>query len=330
MNRREIILGAAALSACGSAAQPRLPSHAFRIQRGVNLGNALEAPNEGDWGYRIEADHLSALADVGFDGVRLPVRWAAHTAPTAPYRIDPAFFARVTEVIDQALARGLRVQLDLHHYQELIDAPDQHRQRFLAIWRQIARAYRDMPPTLLFEPLNEPNGPHWRSPRLEDLQADVIAAIREHNAERVIVLGPANWQNINALSEWQAPHDEWVSASVHYYEPHAFTHQNAEWLRPAPTFPRQWGTESDIATVRAHIRTAAEWHARRGGAMQLGEFGVNLAVPIAQRAAWTRTVREACETHRIAWCVWDFAGAFPVWDRDRRNFIPEIVEALGL
>jgi len=42
------------------------------MRRGVNLGNALEAPHEGDWGYTIAPDHLIAIAGAGFDGVRLP------------------------------------------------------------------------------------------------------------------------------------------------------------------------------------------------------------------------------------------------------------------
>src|SRR5262249_49101384 len=74
MNRRETLLGAAALAAGGPAgSQPQAPT--FPMRRGVNLGNALEAPNEGDWGYKIETDHLSAIAAAGFDGIRIPVKW---------------------------------------------------------------------------------------------------------------------------------------------------------------------------------------------------------------------------------------------------------------
>ncbi|MBK6703434.1 MAG: hypothetical protein IPG56_06460 [Caulobacteraceae bacterium] len=50
MNRREIILGGAALAACSPEAQSQAPVAPFPMRRGVNLGNALEAPNEGDWG----------------------------------------------------------------------------------------------------------------------------------------------------------------------------------------------------------------------------------------------------------------------------------------
>lgn len=330
MNRREIVLGAAALAACGADGQAQPAPPPFPMRRGVNLGNALEAPNEGDWGYRIEDDHLAAIADAGFDGVRLPVRWDVHADSTAPFEIDPRFVDRVRTVIETALARDLYVQLDMHHYDGLNQAPQQHSERARDLWLQVAWEMRDFEDRLIFEPFNEPNGEYWRNATLTEFQRDVIATIKQMRPERTVVVGPGNWQNIDALDDWQPPATA-NAVSVHYYEPHSFTHENAEWLgADAPQFGREWGTPADHAAVRGHIERAASWGARHGVAMQLGEFGVNRALPVQQRAAWTRTVREACDASGMAWCVWDFAGAFPIWDRDRRAFIPPMLEALGL
>lgn len=329
VNRRDLLLGATALAACAPAASvaPAAAPAPFPMRRGVNLGNALEAPNEGDWGYRIEAAHLAAIADAGFDGVRLPVRWDAHAGSTASFAITSDFFRRVDEVTDWALRAGLKVQLDLHHYSAFVSDPAAHRTRFLSLWDQIARRYRETP--LIYEPFNEPNGPRWPNGALEALQREVVGVIRAHAADALIVLGPGNWQNIDALRDWRPPAGQSIAVSVHYYEPHAFTHQNAEWLgADAPTFGRNWGTVDDREQVRAHIEQAAHWGASRSCAMQLGEFGVNRALPLAQRALWTRTVREACEANGVGWCVWDFAGAFPIWDRDAGAFIPQMRDAL--
>lgn len=323
MNRRETILGAAALAACRPSEAPA-PAP-FPMRRGVNLGNALEAPREGDWGYRIEGQHLRAIKEAGFDGVRLPVRWDAHMDGGG--RIDPVFLARVEEVASWAIDLDLFVQLDVHHYAALIAAPARETPRFLGLWRQLAEHFASAPPSLLFELLNEPHGAAWDGARLSQLQAEAIAVVRESNAGRLIVLGPGNWQNIDALQRWRPPPGANLAVSVHYYEPHAFTHQRAEWLGDnAPVFGRDWGAGGDRDAVRAHIAAAARWGRERGYAMQLGEFGVNARVPIQQRAAWTRTVREACEAEGMAWCVWDFAGAFPVWDG--RALIPLMRDAL--
>ena len=122
--------------------------------RGVNLSNALEAPREGDWGVTLEEKHFAEIKAAGFDSIRLPVRWSAHAEAAAPYRIDPRFFDRVDWAVRQALSRKLGVVLNLHHYSELDERPDEHRARFLALWRQIAANYRDQQPSLSFELLN--------------------------------------------------------------------------------------------------------------------------------------------------------------------------------
>lgn len=326
MNRRETLLGAAALAACGPAGG-QASAAPFPMRRGVNLGNALEAPSEGDWGYSIREPHLDVIKDAGFDGVRIPVRWDQHMDSTG--RVSDAHMARVAEVVGWALERDLRVQLDVHHFATLIEQPNQEMPRFLALWRQIAERFEHAPPSLMFEPLNEPNGGRWNGARLTELQARTLAVIRESNPTRLIVLGPGNWQNIDALRDWRPPEGENVAVSVHYYEPHAFTHQGAEWLGPdAPEFGREWGTGDDRRTVLQHIEAAARWGRERGYAMQLGEFGVNRHVNPAQRASWTRAVREACEAESMAWCAWDFAGAFPVYDSWQGQFLPLMRDAL--
>jgi len=286
------------------------------MRRGINLGNALEAPREGDWGYRIEPAHLAAIAGAGFDGVRLPVRWDIHTAHTTPYAIEPAFMARVSEVVEAALALGLKVQLDLHHYEALNTGPGAERDRYMAIWRQIAAQFAGAPDALFFEPLNEPNGDAWRPGVLEQLQADTLTLIRQTHATRLVVFGGPNWNSIDGLRNWSPPaNDANIAVTVHYYEPHAFTHENAEWLgAEAPRFGRAWGGREDLAAVQRHAAAAARYATERGLALQLGEFGVNQRVAPDQRAAWTSAVRRAFEAEGATWCYWDFAGAFRIWD----------------
>jgi len=122
-----------------------LPAHAdtFNTKRCVNMGNALDAPNEGDWGHTIEASSFKAIADAGFDTVRIPVRWSAHTKGAPDYKIDEAFFSRVTDVINQALANNLQIVLNIHHFEELNEAPAENAAKFVALWEQIATRYKD-------------------------------------------------------------------------------------------------------------------------------------------------------------------------------------------
>src|SRR5659263_707689 len=64
------------------------------IGRGINFGNALEAPNEGEWGLVIKESYIQAVADAGFNSVRLPICWSAHMSTSAPYTINAVFLQR--------------------------------------------------------------------------------------------------------------------------------------------------------------------------------------------------------------------------------------------
>ncbi len=129
------------------------------LGRGINLGNALEAPNEGEWGVTLESEFFDLVKAAGFSSVRIPIRWSAHTSSEAPFTIDETFFARVDWAIDQALENDLMVIINIHHYEEIFEQPVQERDKFLSIWTQISNRYKDQPKEVLFEILNEPDGP---------------------------------------------------------------------------------------------------------------------------------------------------------------------------
>jgi endoglucanase len=86
------------------------------FMRGINLGNALDAPSEGAWGVTLLPNHFAMAKAAGLDHVRLPVRFSAHAEQKAPYTIEEALFKRVDWAIDQAAEHGLSIIIDLHHY----------------------------------------------------------------------------------------------------------------------------------------------------------------------------------------------------------------------
>ena len=44
-----------------------------RLGRGINLGNALEAPREGAWGLTLQVEHFERIKQAGFAAVRIPI-----------------------------------------------------------------------------------------------------------------------------------------------------------------------------------------------------------------------------------------------------------------
>ena len=93
------------------------------LVRGVNFGNMLEAPNEGEWGLTVQEIFFDKVIEAGLDHIRLPVSWTNHALPQPPYTIDPIFMNRVDWAIRQATDRRLKVILNVHHYDELNENP---------------------------------------------------------------------------------------------------------------------------------------------------------------------------------------------------------------
>ena len=269
----------------------------FPVRRCINLGAAMEAPREGDWGYVIEAAHLDTIAQAGFDSVRLPVRFSAHWDGT---RLDPAILERTDAVIGWAGDAGLAVILDLHHFEDFATDPETHVPALRKIWMAIGRHYAGHDDGLIFELFNEPNGA-FSTERVVAVSARIIADLRPLHPTRWIVTGAGDW---NALDEMLSmpPPGPFEARTFHYYEPFDFTHQQATHL-PRILPPRDWGSAADHVAVAADIARAATGP----GPLLMGEFGVHELAAEGPRLDWTRAVRRAAEAHGIAWCHWGFS-----------------------
>ncbi len=301
------------------------------LGRGVNLGNALEAPQEGEWGMKVKPAYLALIAEAGFDSIRLPVRWSAHADEDSPYTISPAFFQRVDEAIQQAFEHELTVVLDLHHYDGLMEDPAPHRERFLALWAQVAEHYRASPPSLLFELLNEPNK-NLDAETWNDLLMAAIRQIRVTNPERTLVVGPANWNAIKGLDSLTLPEDDRrIIVTFHYYLPFKFTHQGAGWVGPHTKewVGTQWnGTADERLAIEADFDRAASWARKHRRPLYLGEFGVYEPADMDSRARWTEFVRRAAEERGMAWAYWEFGAGFGIYDRNGESWRTPLLRAL--
>jgi len=316
-----------------SACTPR-PLDAFamneKIGRGVNLGNALEGPTEGAWGLTLEEEYFQLIADQGFDAVRVPIRWSAHAAKTAPYIITPDFFERIDWVIENSLERELVVIINFHHYEEMFVDPQREEEHFLALWRQVAERYQDYPQELIFEILNEPHDVltnfAWNK-----LLFKALDVIRETNPERMVIIGPGKWNNLNELKFLELPEDDRnIIVTFHYYEPFEFTHQGASWAEGSEDWlGRTWeATNYQMASVDADMFSAAVWAEKHNRPIYLGEFGAYSRADMESRARWTAYVARKAEENGFSWAYWEFGAGFGVYDRSQQKWVPPLLEAL--
>lgn len=300
------------------------------LGRGVNLGNALEAPREGEWGLTLQESYFQAIAEAGFDSVRIPIRWNAHAATEPPYAIAPELFARVDWAIEQALANDLAVVINIHHYDALMANPEGQRERFLALWRQIAEHYAAYDDRLYFELLNEPHD-RLEGTRWNEYLAEALAVVRESNPDRWVIVGPAGWGHVSALRRLQLPEeDRRLIVTFHYYEPFAFTHQGAEWVQGSDAWlGTMWhGTDAELRAIRRDFDTAAGWAQERGRPVYLGEFGAYSKADMASRVRWTAAVAREAEARGFAWAYWEFGAGFGIYDPARGLWREELLRAL--
>lgn len=292
------------------------PMPSVTLRRGINMGNMLEAPNEGEWGLFVEEEYFDLVKEAGFDFVRLPVRWSTHAEVERPYTVDPDFLARVDEVVGWALERDLAIIVDFHHYEEMAWDPWSHKDRFLGIWRQVAEHYQEYPAAVLFELLNEPND-QLNAQLWNVYLREALAIVRETNPARDVVIGPVSWNAYDWLSTLDVPDDEHLIVTFHYYLPFQFTHQGAEWAGEDAQgwLGRTWdATEAEKAEITANFDSVAAWAERKNVRILLGEFGAYSRADMASRVRWTEFVRGEAERSGFSWAYWEFASGFGIYD----------------
>jgi endoglucanase len=323
-----LILALAAATAAEPPADVAAANKA--LGRGINLGNALEAPTEGAWGLKLEADFFKQIKAAHFDAVRVPVRWSAHAADEAPYTIDADFFKRIDWVLDQCAANKLNVVLNVHHYDGMDQDPDKHTPRLAGLWKQIAARYKDRPAGLYFELCNEPHD-KLTADKWNEAVAKVLAEVRKTNPSRPVIVGPASWNGIRSLPTLKLPEDENLIVTVHYYSPFEFTHQGAEWAPPKVRDLKgvTWeGTAAQMTELRKDLDAAAKWAKDNKRPVFLGEFGSYSKGDMASRAAWTRAVAREAEARGFSWAYWEFAAGFGAYDKEKKAWREPLLKAL--
>lgn len=298
------------------------------LARTINFGNALEAPSEGAWGLYLSENDFEVVKEAGFSAIRLPINWAAHADLAPPYRIEEPFFERIDWALENALSRNVALILDMHNFEALMLDPASQKERFLALWRQIAEHYREAPSQVMFELLNEPHGAMnevWN-----DYLTEALRVVRESNPSRTVIIGPTQWNGIDSLSGLELPDDPNLIVTVHNYEPFQFTHQGAGWVEGGSDWlGTVWqGTPPETAAVRERLERAAAWGEAHERPLFMGEFGAYSKADAESRARWTRAVREEAEQRGISWGYWEYAAGFGLYNRGNKRWDEALLNAL--
>ncbi len=275
-----------------------------QMGRSINLGNTLEAPFEGWWDIPAQEYMIEDYADAGFTCVRIPTRWDEHTADVSPYTIDASWLARVEEVVDWALDRGLYVVLNAHHENWLTgDFSTENQERFDRIWEQVSYHFRNKSDKLLFEIINEPYF-DLSVAEMDALNERILDIIRVENATRyVLITGGSDVWYIQPLFQMAVPDDPYLIGYFHYYPPDGL-------------YDFGWGSDSDKADVDEYFDEIQEWSFQNNIPIFLGEFGATTSADPDSRLEWDSYIAEAAVNRGYAFALWEHEGNFEIYHQE--------------
>lgn len=356
---RKTILLLFAASALGSSAQSSMELTATEVAAhmspGWNLGNTLEAGDnknnftnngglgaETAWqGTKTTQEVINFVRSQGFRSIRIPCAWVmGHITNASDYTIDPAWLARVKEIVDYSLNAGLYVVINQHWdggwlENNIKDATKLPKNKHIlnAIWQQIATTFRDYDERLLFAGLNEPNAEtQSATDNLVAYEQEFINTVRAtggNNAQRVLIIqGPST--NIDHTCNFLLtlptdPASQRLMVEVHYYAPWNFwgMEKDESWgnvfyywgkdnhvsgSKHNPTYGEEDYMEEQLEKMKTQF-------ADKGIPVYIGEFGANWRTITGSGESQTKhnasikchykTLMQKCFAKGIVPVVWD-------------------------
>ncbi len=210
------------------------------VVMGWNLGNSLECPRtETEWGNpKTTQAMIKAVADKGFNAIRIPVRWINHVNNTTEMAVNPEWLARVKEVVDWALAENMYVIINSHHEDWYDRNPyyskqEENNRKLGALWTSIATYFRDYGERLVFAGTNEITV-NWSAPSTEQQKVQnsynqtFVDAVRNtggKNYYRNLVVQTFACSPYHGLNGFTIPNDKVegrLSVEFHYYDPYDY------------------------------------------------------------------------------------------------------------
>jgi aryl-phospho-beta-D-glucosidase BglC (GH1 family) len=288
------------ISTSAWAQLPTAQQIASKMKVGWNLGNTLEAIcGETAWngGVVTTQSLINSVKAAGFNTVRLPCAWFCHS-DTVTSVIDPAWIARVKEVVDYCINDSLYVILNMHWdkgwLENRVNTANQAlvNKRQNAYWTQIANYFKNYNEHLLFASANEPNveDAAGMSVLLSYHQTfiNAVRATAGNNSSRtLIVQGPATdiektYKLMNTMPTDQIANR--LMVEVHYYTPYQFClmQKDENWGKmfyywgkafhstTDTTHNATWGEESFIDQWFGNMKTK---FVDKGIPVIIGEYG---------------------------------------------------------
>ena len=298
---------------------------------GWNIGNSMDATtssatagleSETAWGNpKTNQALIDELKAKGFNTVRIPTTWYQHLDENN--NIDPAWLARVKEIVDYCFNNDMYVILNVHHENwvnrsDLGTAYDEMKTKLLKIWEQVSTEFADYDQHLIFECMNEPRAVgtthEWWGPSQDEvdtinkLNADFVDLIRNGNSpysktRLLMIPGYCASSDKTIISRIVVPEDEYVAVSIHAYSPYAFTMQYQDDrgnIIDHSTYTEKYSNE--LHGILDNIRST---FIEKDIPVVIGEFSASNYDNTEARCEWANDYISTTKKYGIPCVLWD-------------------------
>ena len=289
------------------------PPDAFALwlQGALRGANAMQS--------QCTVEDLRVLRSWGANLAEIPV--SNVYAPTAPYAFQPDNLNKLDQAVKAAEQAGLYVALtcregpgrpDFNRSHEIWrDASAQ--EAYANMWREIAAHYKGRASIVGYDLMCEPHPDQEANQALGNwnvLARKITLAIRAVDERTPILVNSSGWAYPQQFEELQPTGDPRTVYTVHFYDPHYYTHQKPADKVTYPGFrvPGKQDAPWDKAALEAKLAPVRAFQEKHHVPIFAGEFGCARYAPGAEE--WMRDQINLYERYGWSWAYW----AFREWD----------------
>jgi len=297
------------------------------LGRGASGGRRLTRPFKGHdlkrlrgvmHGPNFDEKNIRDLAAWGANHVRWQLNWVPMKA-AEQWAMDLDRYDRWLEgalkhadkAVDACGKYGVRMLLDLHCPPGgrsdggvcRMFTDKRYQQKFLDVWRMLARRYKGRKIIYAYDLINEPVDVRVHPKGLlgwRDLATEAVKIIRKIDPGKPIVFEPGPWGSCKGFDEIVPLDADRIIYSFHMYQPHEFTHQFQAGKKLA--YPgRIRGVKWDKARLLAAMRPAIDFQREFNVHIYVGEFSAIRWAPNESAHRYIRDLIELFEARRWDW-----------------------------
>lgn len=292
------------------------------VKAGWNLGNTFESCGanwdnstwtwddnsnystrqnwETSWGNPAPDEAMiKAVADAGFNAIRIPVRWEPHVTDYSTMAIDPVWMKKVKDVVDLCYKYDMYILLNIHHEMWLEANPYSSSQAKInewigKLWTNIATEFKDYNGRLAFAGINEVvhDRNTWGSPSPENSEVfnsyhqtfvDAVRATGGNNMYRNLVVQTYSCNPDYSVGIPTDKVQNRLSVEFHYYQPWNFAGAGTEYY---------W---NDVNGLRNRFTQYANQWWKQGLGVIVGEYGCTMHYQAGASKATQKAQKENIE-----------------------------------